>query len=394
VINRQFRLLFAGQAVSVVGDALFPVALAFAVLDDLDGTPAQLGIVLAAQTLPMAVLILASGVWADRLNRRNVMIVSDLGRATVQATLAILLISGSAELWQMIVLVAIYGTFEAGFAPAAGGLVPDVAGREHLQQANAMLGLARNTGMVLGPTLGGLLIVVAGPGTAIAIDAATFVGSAAFLIKLRLPRQAAREASSFLRDLRDGWTAFRSRAWVWSIVAAASLGNLLWASVGVLGPVIAERDLGGAAVWGTVLAAMGVGALVGGLIAIRAHPRRPLVLSLCVLTLFSLPPALLALGAHIAVLAAGTFLAGAGMMLGISLYESTFQRVIPPEVLSRVSSYDWFGSVALQPVGLVIWGPIAAVIGIHEALWVAAILLFTSILAPLLVREVRTMPGV
>ena len=151
MINQQFRLLFAGQGVSVVGDALFPVALAFAVLDDLDGTPAQLGIVLAAQTVPMAVLILASGVWADRLNRRNVMIISDLGRAAVQATLAILLISGTAELWQMIVLVAIYGTFEAGFAPAAGGLVPDVAGREHLQQANALLGLARNTGMVLEP---------------------------------------------------------------------------------------------------------------------------------------------------------------------------------------------------------------------------------------------------
>ena len=180
-INQQFRLLFAGQGVSVVGDALFPVALAFAVLDDLDGTPAQLGIVLAAQTVPMAVLILASGVWADRLNRRNVMIISDLGRAAVQATLAILLISGTAELWQMIVLVAIYGTFEAGFAPAAGGLVPDVAGREHLQQANAMLGLARNTGMVLGPTLAGLLIFVAGPGTAIAIDAATFLVSVAFL---------------------------------------------------------------------------------------------------------------------------------------------------------------------------------------------------------------------
>ena len=182
MINRQFRLLFAGQAVSVVGDALFPVALAFAVLDDLDGTPAQLGIVLAAQTVPMAVLILASGVWADRLNRRNVMIISDLGRATVQATLAILLINGTAELWHMIVLVAIYGTFEAGFAPAAGGLVPEVAGREHLQQANAMLGLARNTGMVLGPTLAGLLIVVAGPGTAIAIDAATFLVSIAFLV--------------------------------------------------------------------------------------------------------------------------------------------------------------------------------------------------------------------
>jgi hypothetical protein len=208
-----------------------------------------------------------------------------------------------------------------------------------------------------------------------------------------LPRQAAREATSFLRDLVEGWTAFRTRTWVWSVVAAASFGNLLWSSVGVLGPVIAKRDLGGAAAWGTVMAAMGVGALGGGLLAIRARPRRPLVTSLLVVSLFGLPPALLALGASTGVLAVGTFLAGGGMMLGISLYESTFQRRIPPEVLSRVSSYDWLGSIALQPVGLAIWGPIAAAVGIDTALWIASALLFSSILAPLAVREVRTMPG-
>jgi hypothetical protein len=176
-------------------------------------------------------------------------------------------------------------------------------------------------------------------------------------------------------------------------VLAASFGNLVWASFSVLGPVIADRELGGAAVWGTVMAAMGLGALAGGLIAIRVRPQRPLVLSLLVLTLFALPPALLAAEAPTAVLATGTFLAGAGMMLGISVYEATIQLHVPTEVLSRVSSYDWFFSMALQPIGLVIWGPIAAGIGIDEALWVAAALLLSSILAPLAIREVRTMSG-
>ena len=213
---------------SVVGDALFPVALAFAVLDELDGTPAQLGLVLAAQTVPLAILILAAGVWADRLNRRNVMIVSDLGRATVQALLAVLLLTDSAELWHVVVLVAIYGTFEAGFAPAVGGLVPEVAGREHLQKANATLGIARNVGMVLGPTLAGLLIVFAGPGTAIAIDAGTFLVSVAFLALLHVhhDRQATTE-HHFWRDLKDGIGEVRKRRWMWTFMPAFSAYHLL-----------------------------------------------------------------------------------------------------------------------------------------------------------------------
>jgi MFS family permease len=389
---RDFRLVFGAYAVSMVGDRMVTIALAFAVLE-LGGSASDIGIVLAARVVPLVGSLLIGGVVADRLPRRTVMVAADLSRAVTQGLLAALLIAGEPPIWAIAVLAGATGAATGFFNPASTGLLPTVVPPEQLQQANGLRVTALSGGEIAGPAIAGVLIATAGPGWAIAIDAATFVGSAAFLINLRLPRQAAREATSFLRDLRDGWTAFRTRAWVWSIVAAASLGNLLWASVGVLGPVIAERDLGGAAAWGTVMAAMGVGALVGGLFAIRAHPRRPLVLSLCVLTLFSLPPALLALGAHTAAIAVGTFLAGAGMMLGISLYESTFQRVIPTEVLSRVSSYDWFGSVALQPVGLVIWGPIAAAIGIHEALWVAAILLFTSILAPLLVREVRTMAG-
>jgi hypothetical protein len=176
-------------------------------------------------------------------------------------------------------------------------------------------------------------------------------------------------------------------------VLAASVGNLLWSAFGVLGPVVAKRDLGGAAVWGAVMAAMGVGALIGALIAIRARPARPLVVSLFAIASFAAPLALLAAGSPAVLIAAGTFLAGGGMMLGISLYESTFQRRIPGDVLSRVSSYDWFGSLALQPIGLAIWGPIAAAIGISAALWVAAALMLASVLAPLAIREVRTMPG-
>jgi hypothetical protein len=238
-----------------------------------------------------------------------------------------------------------------------------------------------------------VLVASAGSGWALAIDGATFGVSAAFLARLHLPARLAAASTSFLHDLRVGWSEFRSRSWVWSLVLAASVGNLLWAAFGVLGPVVADRDLGGAAVWGTVMAAMGVGALAGSVLAIRAHPRRPLVVSLFAIAMFAAPLALLAAEAPTPVLAVGTFLAGAGMMLGISLYESTFQRRIPADVLSRVSSYDWFGSLALQPIGLAIWGPVATAVGIDAALWLAAGLMLASVLAPLALPEVRTMPG-
>jgi Major Facilitator Superfamily len=200
----QFRLLFSGEAVSVIGDGLFPVALAFAVLDELGGSPGQLGLVLAAETLPLAILILAAGVWADRLNRRNVMVVSDLGRAAVQATLATLLLSDAAHLWHVVALAALYGVFDAFFQPAAGGLVPEIAGREHLQEANALLGLARHVGLVVGPALAGVLIAVSSPGTAIAVDAATFVISAAFLTQLRVTFVRRASEHHFWADLKGG----------------------------------------------------------------------------------------------------------------------------------------------------------------------------------------------
>ncbi|HEX5619397.1 MAG TPA: MFS transporter, partial [Solirubrobacteraceae bacterium] len=310
-----------------------------------------------------------------------------------QGLLGVLLIAGEPPIWSLAVLAGLTGAATGFFNPASTGLLPAVVAPEHLQQANGLRATAMSGGEILGPAIAGVLVATVGPGWALAIDGLTFGVSAAFLAGLHLPPRLAREPTSFLHDLRTGWVEFRSRAWVWSIVLAASLGNLLWAAFSVLGPVVADRDLGGAAVWGAVMAAMGLGALAGSIVAIRVRPHRPLVLSLQVLTMFALPPALLAAEAPVPLLAVGTFLAGGGMMLGIALYESTFQRRIPADVLSRVSSYDWFASVALQPVGLAIWGPIAVAIGIDAALWVAAALLLTSILAPLAIREVRTMPG-
>jgi MFS family permease len=389
---RDFRLVFGAFAVSVLGDRMVSIALAFAVLE-LGGSATDVGAVLAARTFPLIATLLIGGVVADRMSRRTVMVAADLVRLVTQGLLGVLLIAGEPPIWTLAVLSGLTGAATGFFNPAVSGLLPEVVPPEQLQQANGLRFTAMSGGEIVGPALAGVLIATAGPGWALAIDGVTFGVSAAFLAGLRLPPRIPRAATSFLHDLRTGWVEFRSRSWVWSIVLAASFGNLLWASFGVLGPVVAERELGGAAVWGTVLAAMGVGALAGGLLAIRVRPRRPLVLSLFAITLFGIPLALLAAEAPPTVIAIGTFLAGGGMMLGISIYESTFQRRIPAEVLSRVSSYDWLGSLALQPVGMAIWGPIAVAIGIDEALWLAAGLMVASTLAPLALRTVRTMPG-
>lgn len=388
--RRDFRLMFGAQAVSGLGDRMVPVALAFAVLG-LGGSPSEVGIVLAARTLPLVGSLLIGGVVADRVSRRTVMMAADLVRVASQGVTAALLVAGSSPVWALAVLAGVTGAGTGFFNPASVGLLPLVVAREELQQANGLRATAMAGGEIVGPIVGGILIATAGPGWALGVDAATFAASAALLAGVRLPVRDGRPQSSFLADLREGWGAFRARSWLWSFVCGAAAGNLLWGAWSVLGPVVAQRDLGGAAVWGAVLGAMGAGTLAGALLSIRARPRRPLVYSMLATTTFAIPLVLLALRAPVLVLGAGAALVGAGMMLSNSVWESTLQREVPPGSLSRLSAYDWFGSFALQPVGLAVWGPIAAVVGITPSLWAAAVLLAASTFAVLAVPEVRAM---
>jgi MFS family permease len=385
---REFRLVFGAHAVSVIGDRMVGIALAFAVLE-LGGSASEVGLVLALRTLPMVATLLVGGVVADRLSRRAVMVAADLVRVLTQGMIATLLITGSAEIWMLAVLSGATGAATGFFQPASTGLVPAVVPPERLQEANGLRATVMSGGEIAGPALAGVLIASVGPGWALAIDAATFAISAAFLARLALPAAVPRMAGSFLGDLRDGWDVFRRLTWVWTFVAAAAVGNMLWGAWSSLGPVVAERSLGGAAAWGTVLAAMGVGALLGGLIALRVRPRRPLVLAALAYGLFVLPLACLAAELPVGLLACGALFGGVAMMLGNAVFESTLMREVPPEWISRVSAYDWFGSLAFQPVGLAIWGPIAGGIGIAPALWTASGLVLASMLALLAVPSTR-----
>ena len=337
----------------MLGDRMAVVALAFAVLE-IGGSTSEVGLVLAAGAFPLVATVLAGGVVADRASRRAVMVAADLVRVASQGAMAALLIAGVAEVWMLALVAGVTGAATGFFSPASTGLLPEVVLAEQLQPANGLRASAVSTGEILGPVLGGVLVAAAGAGWAIAIDALTFAVSAACLAMLRVPTRVAAQRSSFAADLRQGWFAFRSRRWVWTFVAYFAIVNLLWGAWGVLGPIVAERDLGGAAAWGTVLAAVGVGALAGSLLATRVKPRRPLLLAALADGLFALPLAFLAAAPPVPLIACGAVLSGAGIALAISLWESTLQRHIPGESLSRVSSYDWFGSLAFYPLGLAI----------------------------------------
>jgi predicted MFS family arabinose efflux permease len=386
--RRDFRLLFVGQGVSVLGDRMVVVALAFAVLE-IGGSPSEVGLVLAASWLPLVGTVLFGGVVADRSSRRGVMVVADLVRVASQGTMAALVIGGAADVWMLALLAGITGAATGFFNPASTGLLPEVVPPDEIQPANALRSTAVSASEILGPLAAGLVVAAAGAGWAIAVDATTFGASAICLLMLRPPPREEREPASFISELREGWVAFRSRRWVWAFVVYFAFGNLMWGAWTALGPIVAERELGGAAAWGAILSALGVGALVGSVIATRMRPPRPLVLVAFMEALFGLPLAFLAAGAPAVVLGFAAFVSGLGVFLGMSVWESTLQRHIPPESLSRVSSYDWFGSYAFFPLGLVLWGSLAHAIGIHTALWLAFGLFAAAVVSLVALRDIR-----
>jgi MFS family permease len=369
--DRPFRLLFAAQTISLLGDGLALVALTFAVLD-LTGSASDLGLVLASRTVPLVGLLLVGGVFADRLSRRSVMVVADLTRLGSQGLTAALLLSRHAQIWQLAVLQAVHGAASAFFNPAPTGLVPMTVSPEHLQQANGLRALSTSGANIVGPIIGGLLVALAGAGWALAVDAATFAASAAFLARLGLAAQVHPPARSFLHDLRAGWHEFRGRTWVWLYVTWASLGNLGMAAFMVLGAVVARQSLGGAAAWGLIMAAFGAGALLGSISALQLHVHRPLVVAAGTLSALALPAAAMALALPLLVVAVAALAGGGALMLANTLWETALQRHIPTEALSRVSAYDWFGSLAFTPIGYALAGPLGARIGVAPTLWIVA----------------------
>ena len=389
--EREFRLLFAGRTVSMLGNAIATIALAFAVLD-LTGSKSDLGFVLAARAVPLVLFLLFGGIWADRLKRNQVMVASNVVSGASQAVLAALLLTGHAQVWMLIALAAVNGASLAFFFPASVGIVPQTVPETMLQSANALLRLGLNATTIVGSAVGGILVAATSPGTAIAVDAATFFLGALLIGLMSLPAGLRMEGSHFFAELADGWREFSSRTWLWAIVLQFGVMNaLIVGAESVLGPTVAKQSLGGAAGWGLVLTCQSAGLLLGGLLQLRLRPRRLLLVATLGMMLESGLMVALAVPFALAAVCLLAALAGIGIeTFGVN-YDTAVQQEIPGDKLSRVSSYDALGSWVLIPLGLALAGPIADAIGTSTTLYAVGAMNIVAALAVLSVREVRTL---
>jgi hypothetical protein len=382
--DRDFAHFFAGYTTSLLGTSMSALAVSFAVLDG-GGTASDLGLVLAAGIVPQVLFMLGGGVIADRLGRRPVMLGADIARCAAQAVLAGAVLAGRPALWVFILLAMARGTGDAVFTPALSGLTVELAPPDDLVNANALISAARSAAVVAGPTLAGVLVALAGPGTVIAIDAGSYAVSVLALASLRLPaaagpaaagpaavqRPAARLAviRSGLGDLRDGWAEFHGRAWLVITTIQFTLFNLLtWGPFLLLGPVLCRDYLGGAGAWGAVMACYGAGSVLGSLLALGRRPRRPMVAATAATFGYALPCALLALRAPVAGVAAGALVAGTGSALAGTFSAAAEQQQLPAGVLARVSAFQTVTAFSLGPLAFAAAGPVAALLGARAVL--------------------------
>jgi MFS family permease len=363
-----------------------PVAIAFAVLAH--GSASDVGYVLAAGTVPLVILLLVGGVVGDRISRRKLMLQSDALRTIAECALGIWVLLGNPPLWGFMALAALMGVGEAFFSPALTGIVPQMLSEKKLQQGNALNGISNSTGRIIGPAIAGVIVAISSPGWAILIDGLTYFVSVVSLAFIRIEWIASDEPETFITLLRQGWKEFWSRSWLWAVVIQSSVVNALFASFLVLGPVVAKQSLGGAPAWGAILAAEGAGAVLGGVIMLRVHPRRPLLIATLSSLVFPLPLFFIATRSPTALIAMFGFLAGGFITVFSVQWTTTLQREVPANVLSRVSAYDWFGSLVFLPIGMALVGPLASRIGITTTLVGSGVLMMLLILAVLAVPSV------
>ncbi|MFG3116709.1 MFS transporter [Streptomyces sp. NPDC048197] len=385
-----FRWFFTGRLVSLLGSAMTPVALSLAVLNA-SNSAGDMGAVLTANTIPLILFTLAGGVVGDRFSRRLVLLLSNLGAALTQAIVAFLLISGNYHLGSLIALEALNGTMAAFTNPALRGIVPDIVPKLQIQRANSVLGSAKNAAKVLGPTAAATIVATAGGGWAISFDAATYFVAAVCMARLKVAGNTPPRKASVLVSLREGWTEFRSRTWVWTIVATFGVANYVQVGIWtVLGPLIAKERIGETS-WGVVLSVKAAGVLLMAVLMYRIVLKRLLPVAQTCAALVGLPLIALGLVANVYWLAASAFIAGLSLGFYSVAWETTLQEQIPKNMISRISSYDNLGSFIAIPAGQLSAAPLASVFGASRVALVGGFLWIILTLCPLAVPSVRGM---
>ena len=390
---RDLRLVFGATLASGLGDGTLSVALAFAVLE-LTHSATDLGIVMAAKMVAQVTVTFVGGVVADRVSRRGVMIAADLVRLACQATIGVLLLTGNATVFEIVVSQMLVGAATSFFWPASSGLVQAVSG-EYAQEANALRVIASSGSGLIGPAIGGALVVGIGASWALVCDGASYLLSALLLAQVSVSALVSferdRKPSKFLTELREGLHEVTSRRWLSTEILTMCAGNVLSASFPVLAPLICKQQYGGAATYAAIWVVFAAGMLVGGTTLLSFKPRHPLRAGVIAYLPAMLPGVALGLHAPIYIVYLLQFFSGIGMTMSNTFLWTAMQEQIPPEAMSRVSSFEYGGSLGVMPLGLALAGPLAAAIGLGPALVVCC---GTAVLINplmLLVRDVRNL---
>ncbi|SHE53693.1 Predicted arabinose efflux permease, MFS family [Ferrithrix thermotolerans DSM 19514] len=402
-LNKDTKALLLSRVSSMVGSTALPIALTFAVLDR-HGSALDVGVVVAASDLPFVLLLLVGGVVADRHRRRLIALMSDGIRSLISLSITLVIALHMDSVLILTLLSVLWGSARAFFVPTIAGMVPEVTPAEQLHRANSLVGASTSLGNLVGPALAGLIVATMGPAEGALMACAAYITSSFFLARVSQSRKDIDEAVtrdkkrvSFLREIKEGYIAIRSKSWAfWTIVIFGVAHLTTFGPLFVVGPVIAARDLGGAASWGYIVAAEGVGALIGSLLAMRRPPRHPLFRA-DTLMLLGVPSFFL-LALHVDLIYILLSVAVSGVTLGYfgSVWETLLQRSYPLEQISKVSSYDWMGSTALLPLGEAFGGAAAGVFGESQVLifgGVALLTLFLILVALPSTRRVRYEQG-
>ena len=388
--NVQFRRLFFARTISNIGNGVAPIAIAFGVLSLPGATPTSLSIVLAAQAIPLVLVLPVGGVVADRLGRAKVIAITDLILSAFVMLTAALFLTGTATVPLLALIGAISGCLNALWWPAMSGLVPEVVDDEHLQPANAFVSVASNAGLIAGNAIGGVLVALIGSGWAIAVDSVSFIIAGLLVFSMRDVSSRHSSGESTFADLAHGWRVFWSYRWVVVIVGAFSFVIMVWRGAEeVMGPVLAREVYGGAAGWAFIMVFQSVGLLLGAVVASKLRVRRPLVVGMLAMLTLPLWLATLAFELPIGWVALGSFACGVSLELLAVWWFTAMQTNIPRDALSRVSAYDAMGSLMFGPIGLAISGPLIVSVGANEAFLIAAAVATAAILGSLLFRSVR-----
>lgn len=383
--SRDFRLLFCGQAVSAIGDQIFPIAVTVQVLDH-GGSVGDLGLVLAARFASLVLFALVGGVWADRLPRVRVLIGADLTRLLAVLGLA-LAVEGQTPVTVLAPLVFLVGAGEAFFRPAYGALLPDVLPADQLAAGNALSGSTFHFASIIGPGVAGILVAAVGPRGALFVDALTFAVSLASLCLVSEPESTTKPRRRMHVEIGEGLRAVRARPWIVAVLAMAMAQLLLSVpATSVLLPAVVRATGSATSSYGYVLAIGAFGGLLGSVVAGHLRLRRGGLLSMLAVTLLGAEPLALLLGVPTWGLALAWFISSLGLGPFLVYWETALQADVPKELLARVISIDWMCSFALLPLGLVLVGPAVQAFGQSTVL---AVSLAAAVIPPLLCLPVR-----